>query len=90
MNTVFVFQFSPTFSLLNNVEKEKNKLEYISTENEKLKAERDNNIHELRKLFKEKDELTHKLLENREEIHKLETLITQKEAFLKTAEHEIQ
>jgi chromosome segregation ATPase len=75
---------------LQEVEKEKNKLEYISTENEKLKAERDNNIHELRKLFKEKDELTHKLLENREEIHKLETLITQKEAFLKTAEHEIQ
>ncbi|CAG9329763.1 HOOK3_3 [Blepharisma stoltei] len=71
---------------IQQLEKEKANLEHVQADYDRIKGERDSHIQEMKNLFREKDEITQKLLESKEDIHKLETVIVQKETFLKAAE----
>lgn len=73
-------------SKIQNLEKEKASLEHVQSDYEKIKSERDLHIQEMKNLYRDKDETTQKLIESKENTHKLETIIIQKETFLKAAE----
>jgi protein HOOK3 len=51
-----------------------------------FKQEREKHLEELSKLYKEKDELNTKLFNSREEVHRLQNLFAEKDAFLKASE----
>ena len=70
------------------LEKDKSGLEHVSSENERLKKERENYLQEMKSLYKEKDEVQQKVMEGKEEIHKLQNVITQRETLLKALEIE--
>ena len=73
---------------LAEIEKEKTQLEHVSSENERLKKERENHMQEMKSLFKDKDEVQQKVMEGKDEIHKLQHALGQKEVLLKAAEIE--
>ncbi|OMJ70926.1 hypothetical protein SteCoe_30993 [Stentor coeruleus] len=73
---------------ISELEKDKASLEHVLDDNERLKKERENHLNDMKILFKEKDEVQQKVMEGKEEIHKLMNKITLGEAMLKTAELE--
>ena len=68
------------------LEETKAMLETLNEELGRMKQDRDAHIAEMKKLFREKDEVTQKFMEAKEEIHQLQTQIAQKEGFLKASE----
>ena len=70
------------------LEKEKAQLEHVSSENERLKKEKESHIQDMKGLFKEKDEVQQRIMESKDEVHKLQYLIGQKEAMLRASELE--
>ena len=46
-------------------------------EMEKIKLENDSHVRDMKKLFKEKDQLTEKLFETKEELHNMQNMLTQ-------------
>lgn len=70
------------------LEKDKIQLEHVSSENERIKKERENYLQEMKNFFKEKDEVQQKLLETKEEVHKLQSHVALKESLYKASEIE--
>ena len=56
------------------------------SEMEKIKSESDSHVRDMKKLFKEKDQLTEKLFETKEELHNMQNMLTQSETTIKTQE----
>eukprot|EP00358_Blepharisma_japonicum_P003888 CAMPEP_0202949902 /NCGR_PEP_ID=MMETSP1395-20130829/16726_1 /ASSEMBLY_ACC=CAM_ASM_000871 /TAXON_ID=5961 /ORGANISM="Blepharisma japonicum, Strain Stock R1072" /LENGTH=708 /DNA_ID=CAMNT_0049653335 /DNA_START=53 /DNA_END=2176 /DNA_ORIENTATION=- len=77
-------------SKIQMLEAEKLIWEKIQNECESLKKERESHVHDIKQLFKEKDEITKQLIDSKEENHKLDSMIIQKEMSIKACEIDLE
>ncbi|CAG9327795.1 hk_2 [Blepharisma stoltei] len=77
-------------SNIENLEKEKNELLYTKSELEKLKVEKESHSSEMKCLFREKEEIIHKLMQCKEEVHALENQLRHSEMTLKSAQIDLE
>mmetsp|Transcript_22484 Transcript_22484/g.22195 ORF Transcript_22484/g.22195 Transcript_22484/m.22195 type:complete len:729 (-) Transcript_22484:13-2199(-) len=77
-------------SSIEKLEKEKNELLYAKVELEKLKIEKESHSSEMKCLFREKEEIIHKLMQCKEEVHALENQLRQSEMTLKSAQIDLE
>ncbi|CAG9324491.1 HOOK3_2 [Blepharisma stoltei] len=75
---------------IKQLEKEKSELIESKTELDKLKVEKESHSLEMKNLFREKEEIIQRLMACKEEVHKLENQLTQKEIMLKSAQIDLE